>query len=182
MKKAATHPDNIPAASIQRSEKTVKVYLVHHVDALSKEQDPARHISALGKTQADRIGERLKVLGAAPARILHSDKQWTIDTAAHIASKLGATNRMVQTAYPINTDDPIAPFLADIAAAQAGNHDIMMCGHVDYLLRTASKLVCGDEKRKVVEFKPGNGTMACLESAGDQWFVTWMWRADHAPG
>lgn len=160
----------------------MKVYLVHHVDALSKEQDPQRHISALGQAQADRIGTRLKALGAAPAHILHSEKQWTIDTAERIAAKLGIPDKTAQTAYPINTDDPIAPFLADISAAQAGNSDIMMCGHVDYLLRTASKLVCGDEKRKVIEFKPANGTMACLEGSGDQWFVTFMWRADHAPG
>jgi phosphohistidine phosphatase SixA len=157
----------------------VKVYLVHHVDALSKEQDPQRHISALGKAQADRIGERLKALGAAPVRILHSEAQWTIDTAERIAAKLGASGNTAKASYPINTDDPVAPFLADIAASKG---DIMMCGHVDYLLRTASKLVCGDEKRKVIEFKPANGTMACLEGSGDRWYVTYMWRADHAPG
>ena len=58
----------------------------------------------------------------------------------------------------------------------------MMCGHVDYLLRTASQLVCGDEKRKVVEFKPGNGTAVCLEGKGSDWCVTFAWRQDHAPG
>jgi phosphohistidine phosphatase SixA len=46
----------------------MKVYLVHHVDALSAEQDPQRHISPLGREQADRIGTRLKALGVAPAR------------------------------------------------------------------------------------------------------------------
>ncbi|MNC94418.1 hypothetical protein D3C83_112650 [compost metagenome] len=58
----------------------------------------------------------------------------------------------------------------------------MMCGHVDYLLRSASALVSGDEKRKVVEFKPGNGTAVCLENEGKNWFVTYAWRQDHAPG
>jgi phosphohistidine phosphatase len=157
----------------------MKVYLVHHVDALSAEQDPQRHISPKGKEQADRLGTRLRALGVAPARILHSDKQWTIDTAERIAAKLGADDRVAQAAYPINTGDPIAPFMDEIAAA---NGDIMMCGHVDYLLRSASMLVCGDEKRKVVEFKPGNGTTVCLEGAGKDWVITYMWRAEHAPG
>jgi len=112
-------------------------------------------------------------------RILHSDKQWTIDTADRVAAKLGAKDKTAKTAYPINTDDSVAPFIAEIKAA---NGDIMMCGHVDYLLRTASKLVCGDEKRKVVEFKPGNGTAVCLEGTGDNWYATFMWRDDHAPG
>jgi len=66
-----------------------RVYLVHHVDALSAEQDPQRHISPKGRDQADRLGARLKALGVSPTRILHSDKQWTIDTAERVAAKLG---------------------------------------------------------------------------------------------
>ena len=157
----------------------MKVYLVHHVDALSAEQDPQRHISPLGRDQADRLGTRLRALGVAPARILHSDKQWTIDTAERIAAKLGAEDKTVKAAYPINTGDPVAPFVAEIAASRG---DIMMCGHVDYLLRSASQLVCGNETRKVVEFKPGNGTAVCLEGKGSDWVITFAWRQDHAPG
>src|SRR6187551_1089683 len=103
----------------------MKVYLVHHTDALSAEQDPQRHISPKGREQADRLGARLRALGIAPAKILHSDKQWTIDTAERIAAKLGLENRTAKTAYPINTDDPVAPFIAEIKAS-AG--DVMMCG------------------------------------------------------
>jgi phosphohistidine phosphatase len=157
----------------------MKVYLVHHVDALSAEQDPQRHISPKGREQADRLGARLNALGINPARILHSDKQWTIDTAERIAARLGMENRTAKAAYPINTDDPVAPFMAEIAATKG---DIMMCGHVDYLLRSASQLVCGDEKRKVVEFKPGNGTVACIEGEGRDWAISFVWRQDHAPG
>jgi phosphohistidine phosphatase len=157
----------------------MKVYLVHHVDALSAEQDPQRHISPKGREQADRLGARLKALDVAPVRILHSDKQWTIDTAERIAAKLGLEDRTARTAYPINTDDPVAPFVAEIKSAKG---DIMMCGHVDYLLRSASQLVCGNEKRKVIEFKPGNGTIACLEGEGDDWVITFVWRQDHTPG
>ena len=157
----------------------MKVYLVHHVDALTAEQDPQRHISPKGRDQADRLGARLRALGATPARILHSDKQWTIDTAERIAAKLGASDKTAQATYPINTGDPVEPFMADIASAKG---DIMMCGHIDYLLRSASKLVCGDEKRKVVEFKPGNGTLVCFEGEGGNWHITYAWRQDHAPG
>jgi phosphohistidine phosphatase len=157
----------------------VKVYLVHHVDALSAEQDPQRHISQKGRDQADRLGTRFRALGVAPVRILHSDKQWTIDTAKRIAAKLGAEDKTAKTPYPINTGDPVAPFMAEIAAARG---DIMMCGHVEYLLRSASRLVRGDETRKVVEFKPGNGTAVCLEGKGDDWAITYAWRQDHAPG
>ena len=157
----------------------MKVYLVHHVDALSAAQDPQRHISPMGCDQADRLGARWRAMGVYPVRILHSELQWSIDTAVRIAAKLGASDKVAKAAYPINTGDPVEPFLAEIASA---NGDIMMCGHVDYLMRTVSQLVCGDEKRKVIEFKPGNGTTACLEGSGSQWAVTFLWRDDHAAG
>jgi phosphohistidine phosphatase len=157
----------------------MKVYIVHHVDALSAEQDPQRHISPKGREQAERLGSRLRALGVAPAKILHSDKQWTIDTAERIAAKLGLEDRTAKAAYPINTGDPVEPFIAEIKAAKG---DIMMCGHIDYLLRATSRLVCGNEQRKVVEYKPGNGTIACLEGQGDDWYVTFVWRQDHQPG
>lgn len=157
----------------------MKVILVHHADALSAEQDPQRHISPKGREQSDRLGTRFRALGVAPVRILHSDKQWTIDTAQRIAAKLGLEDKAAEADYPIGTTDPVAPFIAEIAKSKG---DIMMCGHVEFLLRTASKLVCGDESRKVVEFKPGNGTAVCLEGEGDKWAVTYAWRQDHAPG
>ena len=157
----------------------MKVYLVHHAHALSAEEDPQRHISKQGREEADRLATRLRALGAEPVRILHSDKQWTIDTAERIAAGLGRADCTAKAAYPVNTDDPVAPFVSEIKSAQG---DVMMCGHVDYLLRAASALVCGDESRKVLEFKPGNGTAACLEGREDEWVITWMWRQDHAAG
>ena len=157
----------------------MKVYLVHHTDALSAEQDPQRHISPKGREQADRLGTRLRALNVKPVRILHSDKQWTIDTAQRIAAKLGMEDKAAKAAYPINTDDPIEPFIAEIASASG---DIMMAGHVVFLERVAARLVCGDEKKKVVAFKPGNGTSVCLEGEGDDWVITSVWRDDHAPG
>jgi phosphohistidine phosphatase SixA len=157
----------------------MRVILVHHAEALPPEQDPSRHLSPKGREQADRLGARFRALGFAPTRILHSDKQWTIETAQRVAAGLGTPDKAVRASYPINTDDAIAPFVAEIVATSG---DIMMCGHVDYLLRTASQLVCGDEKQKVVEFKPGNGTAVWLEGSGKDWVITAMWRMDHPAG
>ena len=156
----------------------MKVILVHHAHALSAEQDPGRHISPQGHAECDRLAARFKAVDLSPVRILHSDKQWTIDTAQRIAAKLGMEERAVKAAYGIN-DDPVEPFIAEIKASKG---DIMMCGHFDFLERAAAKLVCGDEKNKAVVFKPGNGTAVCLEGEGDNWVVTWMWRQDQAAG
>lgn len=157
----------------------MRVLLVHHADALTLEQDPVRHLSPRGREQADRLGARLRALGIRPARILHSDKMWTIETAQRIAAQLGVPDHAAQAGYAINTGDAVAPFLAEIAASQG---DIMMCGHIDFLLRSAAALVSGNEAKRVVEFKPGNGTLAWLEGAGKDWVVTTVWRQDHPPG
>ncbi|MEO7402632.1 MAG: histidine phosphatase family protein [Burkholderiales bacterium] len=157
----------------------MKIYFIHHAEALTAEENPRRPINTKGREQATRLGTRLRALGVSPTRILHSDKLWTIETAQCIAAQLGIAERAKQAAYPINTEDPIAPFIAEIATTQG---DLMMCGHVEFLIRAASHLVSGDETTRVVEFKPGNGTMVCIEGAGSTWAITAMWRHEHAPG
>jgi hypothetical protein len=69
-----------------------------------------------------------------------------------------------------------------LAEVEATGGDLMMCGHIDFLMRAASYLVCGDETRPVVAFRPGTGTAVCLQRDGLQWVVAFVWRQDHAPG
>ena len=145
----------------------MKVYLIHHANALSKEQDPERHLSELGRQQADQLGARFKAAGVDPVRILHSDKQWTKETAERIAAVMGLSDRTATAGYPVNTGHDIAPFLAEMA------------GHADYLMRTAAKLLCGDESVRIAEFKPGHGTAFCLEETDGDWAVAWAWRQEH---
>lgn len=157
----------------------MKVYLIHHANVLSAEQDPERHLSPQGRAESDRLGARFKAAGVAPVRILHSDRQWTLETAERIAAAMGAEDTTAVADYPINTDQSIAPFMKEIRDSDG---DIMMAGHSDYLLRSASKLLCGDEAIRVIEFKPGNGTVFCLEGSGDDWAVAFGWRQEHTAG
>ena len=157
----------------------MKVYLVHHANMLDAEQDPKRHLSQQGRTEADRLGARFKAAGVAPVRILHSDRQWTTETAERIAAVLGAEDRTAVADYPIAAGHATAPFIKEIGDSDG---DIMMVGHVDYLLRSASRLLCGNEDTRMVEFKPGNATAFCLEGEGDDWAVTFGWRQDHVAG
>ncbi|MEX2617007.1 MAG: histidine phosphatase family protein [Alphaproteobacteria bacterium] len=153
----------------------MKLYLVHHAHAMTAEQDPARPLSEQGRIEADRLGDRLKAYGAAPVRILHSEKLWTQQTAERIGDKLGLRDRVALAPYGIGTGDDLTPFMKEIENAGG---DLMMAGHVDYLVRSAARLICGDEGRMGVEFKPGNGTVFCLEGSGNCWAVTWGWRQD----
>jgi phosphohistidine phosphatase len=156
----------------------MKVYLVHHANALTAEEDPVRHLSEKGREQSARLGKFLKNQGASPARILHSDKQWTKETGERVADAMGLNGKTAVADYEINTGDPLDPFIAEI---EGSSGDIMMTGHSDYLMRTASKLLAGDENKPVIEFKPGNGTAFCLEKQDGNWVVAWAWRQEQLP-
>ncbi len=140
----------------------MKVYLIHHANVLSAEQDPERHLSQQGREESDRLGAHFRAAGVTPSRILHSDKQWTLETAERIAAAMGAEDRTKVADYPINTGNSTDPFIKEISA---GEGDIMMVGHSDFLLRSASRLLCGDEGIRVVEFKPVNCTAFCVCAA-----------------
>jgi phosphohistidine phosphatase SixA len=157
-------------------ESAMKVYLIHHANALKAEQDPGRHLSETGREECARLGAHLKAAGASLARILHSDMQFSLESAERIAEALGQADRTALAGYPCNTGHDIAPFIAEIVAS---NGDIMMVGHSDFLVRTASKLLCGDETARVIEFKPGNATTFCIERDGDDWVLTYAWRPEH---
>lgn len=157
----------------------MKVYLIHHATAFKIEEDPARHLTDLGREQADRLGGRFAAAGIDPVRILHSYKQWVRETAERIADVMGLSDRLAIAGYPIDTDDDVAPFMAEIEAADG---DLMMVGHVAFLRRAAAKLVTGDESVQVISFKPDFGTAFCIEKEDGDWIVRFGWRQEHVPG
>lgn len=152
---------------------------MHHAEVGDTKQTPRAALTEKGRAQCVRLGARLRAIGVMPARILHSDKTWAIETAQLVAAQIGAQDRIGEPAYPIHTGYPIAPFIADVRESKS---DILMCGHTEFITRAAAYLVNGDETRKAVEFRPGFGTMACLQGAGDEWAVFYVWRQEHPPG
>ena len=157
----------------------MKIYLIHHATAFKAEEDPQRHLTPLGRDQADRLGARLAAAGADPVRILHSDKQWVMETAQRIAAAMDMSDRTAVADYEINTGDDLAPFLAEIDATVG---DLIMVGHVEYLRRAAAKLVTGEEATQVIAFKPDFGNAFCLEDEDGEWIVRFGWRQDDPAG
>ena len=47
----------------------MKVYLMHHANALTAEQDPDRHLSEQGVQESERMGRFMKAQGAMPAPV-----------------------------------------------------------------------------------------------------------------
>lgn len=157
----------------------MRVYLAHHANAYSADENPDRPLTPLGEQQADRIGAHLKAAGIAPARILHSAKLWTRQSAERVAAVLGRPELAGMPAYAITNDAPVEPFCAAVAD---GGGDVVMTGHSEFLQRAGSRLLCGDEAAKAIEFKPGNGAVFCLEGEGGDWSVAYALRQEHMGG
>ena len=166
--------NNSEMASIEKGI-CMKVYLTHHANALSAQQDPERHLSEVGVCEAERLGMFMKVIDAIPSQIIHSDKQWTRETAERVAANLGQPVPVSVSNYGIAPEDPVEPFIDQV---ELGEGDIMMAGHGDFLLRASAKLLTGNERRWVLEFSPGNGTTFCLENNKGVWKVVWGWRQE----
>ena len=149
----------------------MKVYLVHHVDALSAEQDPQRHISPKGRDQADRLGVRFRALGRAPC-VLHTTAV-DIDPAERIAARLGRMS--------IPEDRPTRSHLRSVAhslrkSLRGRRH--MMGGHVDSCC-LGFELVCGDEPRRG---RIQARTAPRLSRREGRTGHHYSWLQDHAPG
>src|SRR2546422_959440 len=72
----------------------MELYLMRHGEAMAAEQDPHRPLTEAGRAAAERVAARTAAVGARLDRIYHSDAPRASQTAAILAERLGATDRM----------------------------------------------------------------------------------------
>ncbi len=147
----------------------MKLYLVQHGDALSKQENPDRPLSDRGRADVERVASFLG-RSVRVTRVIHSGKTRAQDTAVILAGVLG-TAGVVEEGTGLGPNDATEA-LADAVAGWTG--DVMVVGHLPFMGRMASRLVTGTEDAGVLAFEPGS--VACLESTGDGWAVAWMVR------
>jgi phosphohistidine phosphatase len=155
----------------------MRLYLVQHGDALSKQTDPQRPLSEAGRRQVAAMGRLLASAGVRPARVVHSGKRRAQETAELLAAAL-APGAAATAMVGLDPKDPVEP----LAHALVGwATDTMLVGHLPCLAKLAGRLVTGDEDMAVAAIVPG--TVLCLEPAsGRRWAIAWMVRPELAPG
>ena len=153
----------------------MRLYLVQHGDALSKQTDPQRPLSEVGRRHVAAMGRLLASAGVRPTRVVHSGKRRAQQTAELLAMAFAADS-VVEAAAGLSPNDPVKPAAHMVASSSA---DTMLVGHLPFMARLAGRLVTGDDEAEVVAFVPG--TVLCLEpAAGDRWRVAWMVRPELA--
>jgi phosphohistidine phosphatase len=144
----------------------MRLYLVHHADAVGSEVDPQRPLSARGRAQAERLAERAKAAGCAPAAIWHSGKlraRQTAEAFSRLCSPF-AEFKMIRGLLP---DDP-PQYLRDLVTGEP--RDILAAGHMPNIRAVLRALAPAS-----AEF-PLHG-MVTLESTDEGRTWTERWRA-----
>ncbi len=147
----------------------MKLYLVQHGKAASKEIDPQRPLTEEGRKDVQRIAAFIKPLGLCVDCLWHSGKKRTAQTAEVLAEAVKINNP--QTARDgLGPNDDAAALRDELASA---GQDIMIVGHLPFLSKLASLLLSGSELGEIVAFKNG-GVVAMSSSEENLWRVDWI--------
>jgi phosphohistidine phosphatase len=149
----------------------MRLYLVQHGAALDKQEDPARALSRQGVQEVTRMAKVLGGAGVHVERVWHSGKRRAEQTATILASQLMPEGN-IDRVTGIDPLDPVQEFVAD---ADVWLEDTLVVGHLPFLSRTVSLLLCGEPDRELVSYLPGS--VVCLERGrAGQWTLLWMLR------
>ncbi len=145
----------------------MRLYLVQHGEAKSEAEDPERSLTVRGEEETMKISDAAKRLGLCPSRIYHSEKKRAEQTAGIIARTLDLPAQLGQG---LNPNDDIRPWVEKISRETA---DLMIVGHLPFLEKLASFLLCGDEGAKAVLFRY-SGILCLKKKEPGRWAVDWF--------
>ena len=159
----------------------MKLYLVQHADAKSKDVDEARPLSEKGRQDAEAMASFLGGAGVRVDEIVHSGKLRAEQTAVTLAQHV-FDGRTPSVLGGIGPNDSVN-FLCNTIMAAGG--DLMVVGHMPFLSRIAAKCLSGSEDSALVGFDPGS--VLCLNrlAEGDcahHWALDWFVKPSLLPG
>ena len=135
----------------------MKLYLVQHGEATSKDVDPKRPLTQRGIQDVTKTANFLNKSGAGIDIIWHSEKTRAIETAKIIAKEL-SPRECVQQKEGLAPNDPAKKIFDKILSAEK---DLMIVGHLPFLQKLASLALFNSESPGIIGFRQGG--VVCLE-------------------
>jgi phosphohistidine phosphatase len=155
----------------------MRLYLVQHGHALSREVDPERPLSEQGRADVGRVAAFLAGAGIHVSAVLHSGKRRAEQTADLLARSIGQQASPARVAG-IEPMDPVEAFAPNVGQFTG---DTMVVGHLPFMGRLVSYLVGTSPLTATVVFQPGS--VVCLDREnGGRWCIAWMIRPELIPG
>ncbi|MCG6885994.1 MAG: phosphohistidine phosphatase SixA [Proteobacteria bacterium] len=154
----------------------MKLFLVQHGEALSKEIDPDRPLSEAGWRDVQKLADFLSHLDMGVQRVWHSGKTRAEQTAGLLAQAI-LPHGQAESVSGLAPNDDVIAFAARL---DTGGPATVLVGHLPFMARLTANLLVGDPQTELVTFKPGS--MVCLEyTEGDGWRLDWMLRPELLP-
>ncbi len=145
------------------------LYLVRHGEPVSPESDPRRPLSKRGMRDVMRMGAFLEGReGVRIDRIFHSRKLRAKETALALAENLNPSEGVLEAENLLPMDDP------SVWAYRISEtiDDTMLVGHLPYMARLASLLLCEDVEGSIVDFQTA-GIVCLLRDESGDWSLQW---------
>ncbi|MGO9379653.1 MAG: phosphohistidine phosphatase SixA [Dissulfurispiraceae bacterium] len=145
------------------------LYLVRHGEAMNELADPSQALSPQGLCNVQKVASHIAGLNLQVDLIFHSPKLRAKQTAVVLADFLKPSQGVFERDHLGPLDDPSEW----VRRLMDRNENIMLVGHLPYMEKLFSLLVCGFIDDHVVRFK--NATIVCLnrEQTGT-WVLQWM--------
>ncbi len=142
------------------------LFLVQHGISLAKDKDPEKGLSPEGVEDTKRIAQVAAAYKIPVASIVHSGKKRALQTAQVFHDTLKLQTGLVQM-DGIKPMDPVGPFKEQISP----DENVMVVGHMPFMERLVSFLICNDQDQKVYQFQ--NSGIVCLDCKDNNWFIKW---------
>jgi phosphohistidine phosphatase len=147
----------------------MKLYLVQHAKAASKEIDPDRSLTEEGLRDIQKVAAFIESMNLSIDYLWHSGKKRAQQTARFLADVV-MINKQHTACDGLAPNDDIMTLKNEIMLAQK---DIMIVGHLPFLPKLASSLLVGRNSLYILEFR--NAGIVCLNCFDDnQWRIDWM--------
>ena len=147
----------------------MRLYLIQHAKAMSKQEDPRRPLSTVGRDEAGRVARFLARVRPPVGQLWHSGKARAQQTAEMYAEALDLENEPMGR-NNLAPNDSVVPLRDELAVA---TDDTMIVGHMPFVSRLAALLLSGFESPPPVVFV--NAGIVCLVRTDDgRWAVEWI--------
>jgi phosphohistidine phosphatase len=151
----------------------MKLYLVQHGEACTKEVNPERPLTDQGKADIDRLATFLNQAGVKVERVIHSGKLRAQQTAKQLAQAI-APEVELEVSGLINPNDNPKAFDWQ---SESWDRDTLIVGHLPFMAKLVSHLLIDDENRLITAYQPGS--IVCLEHIkAAEWHINWMIRPE----
>jgi phosphohistidine phosphatase len=147
----------------------MKLYLVQHAKAASKEVDPERSLTDEGREEIIRVTNFIKDLGLSVDYLLHSGKKRAAQTAEFLSEAFNVANP-IETRDCLGPNDEVEKIKSEVNAVE---QDIIIIGHLPFLSKLTSSLFSGDDKAEIIKFS--NAGIVYLERDEENiWHLNWF--------